>query len=118
MNSGPDDGGPDGFGPLMPFHAFESWILGYSLAEQNPDVAAKEWRRFQQIKDQILIDFTALGLRIQPNTESLGRGTTTSVVTSITGVILLDAAERRDWKHYRPAVEDELRAATEATIVS
>jgi len=31
------------------------------------------------------------GLRIQTNTESLGRGTTTSVVTSITGVILLDA---------------------------
>ncbi|SSW62092.1 MlaE family ABC transporter permease [Achromobacter agilis] len=31
------------------------------------------------------------GLCIQPNTESLGRGTTTSVVTSITGVILLDA---------------------------
>lgn len=31
------------------------------------------------------------GLRIQPNTESLGRGTTASVVTSITGVILLDA---------------------------
>jgi phospholipid/cholesterol/gamma-HCH transport system permease protein len=31
------------------------------------------------------------GLRIQPNTESLGRGTTSSVVTSITGVILVDA---------------------------
>lgn len=31
------------------------------------------------------------GLRIQPNTESLGHGTTTSVVTAITGVILLDA---------------------------
>ena len=31
------------------------------------------------------------GLRIQPNTESLGRGTTTSVVTSITVVILADA---------------------------
>ena len=31
------------------------------------------------------------GLRIEPNTESLGRGTTTSVVTSITGVILIDA---------------------------
>jgi len=31
------------------------------------------------------------GLRIQPNTESLGRGTTTSVVASITGVILADA---------------------------
>ncbi|WP_144631456.1 MlaE family ABC transporter permease [Bordetella genomosp. 13] len=31
------------------------------------------------------------GLRIEPNTESLGRGTTTSVVTSITGVILVDA---------------------------
>jgi len=31
------------------------------------------------------------GLRIEPNTESLGRGTTTSVVTAITGVILADA---------------------------
>jgi len=31
------------------------------------------------------------GLRIEPNTESLGKGTTTSVVTSITGVILIDA---------------------------
>jgi len=31
------------------------------------------------------------GLRIEPNTESLGRGTTASVVTSITAVILADA---------------------------
>jgi phospholipid/cholesterol/gamma-HCH transport system permease protein len=31
------------------------------------------------------------GLRIEPNTESLGRGTTTSVVTGITVVILADA---------------------------
>jgi len=31
------------------------------------------------------------GLRVQPNTESLGRGTTSSVVTSITVVILIDA---------------------------
>ncbi|WP_332855444.1 MlaE family ABC transporter permease [Duganella sp. S19_KUP01_CR8] len=31
------------------------------------------------------------GLRIKPNTESLGRGTTTSVVTAITAVILADA---------------------------
>jgi phospholipid/cholesterol/gamma-HCH transport system permease protein len=31
------------------------------------------------------------GLRIQPNTESLGRGTTSSVVTAITVVILADA---------------------------
>ena len=31
------------------------------------------------------------GLRIEPNTESLGKGTTGSVVTSITGVILIDA---------------------------
>ena len=31
------------------------------------------------------------GLRIEPNTESLGRGTTTSVVTAITIVILADA---------------------------
>jgi phospholipid/cholesterol/gamma-HCH transport system permease protein len=31
------------------------------------------------------------GLRVKPNTESLGRGTTSSVVTSITMVILVDA---------------------------
>jgi phospholipid/cholesterol/gamma-HCH transport system permease protein len=31
------------------------------------------------------------GLRVQPNTESLGRGTTNSVVSSITLVILVDA---------------------------
>jgi phospholipid/cholesterol/gamma-HCH transport system permease protein len=31
------------------------------------------------------------GLRIEPNTESLGQGTTTSVVTAITAVILADA---------------------------
>jgi phospholipid/cholesterol/gamma-HCH transport system permease protein len=31
------------------------------------------------------------GLRIKPNTESLGHGTTTSVVTAITVVILADA---------------------------
>jgi len=31
------------------------------------------------------------GLRIEPNTESLGRGTTSSVVTAITIVILADA---------------------------
>jgi len=33
-----------------------------------------------------------LGLRVRPNTESLGIGTTNSVVTSITLVILVDAA--------------------------
>lgn len=31
------------------------------------------------------------GLKIEPNTESLGKGTTASVVTAITGVILIDA---------------------------
>jgi len=31
------------------------------------------------------------GLRIKPNTESLGQGTTDSVVTAITAVILADA---------------------------
>jgi phospholipid/cholesterol/gamma-HCH transport system permease protein len=31
------------------------------------------------------------GLRVQANTESLGRGTTASVVTAITLVILVDA---------------------------
>jgi phospholipid/cholesterol/gamma-HCH transport system permease protein len=31
------------------------------------------------------------GMRVKPNTESLGRGTTASVVTSITMVILVDA---------------------------
>ena len=41
----------------------------------------------------ILIALVAchFGLRIQPNTESLGKGTTASVVTSITVVILVDA---------------------------
>ncbi|MFD4836091.1 MlaE family ABC transporter permease [Achromobacter sp. NPDC058515] len=48
---------------------------------------------FKGVTFGILIALVAchFGLRIQPNTESLGRGTTTSVVTSITGVILLDA---------------------------
>lgn len=42
----------------------------------------------------ILIALTAchFGLRIEPNTESLGRGTTQSVVTAITVVIIVDAA--------------------------
>jgi len=31
------------------------------------------------------------GMKVKPNTESLGRGTTSSVVTSITAVILVDA---------------------------
>jgi phospholipid/cholesterol/gamma-HCH transport system permease protein len=31
------------------------------------------------------------GLRVEPNTESLGQGTTASVVTAITMVILVDA---------------------------
>ena len=41
----------------------------------------------------ILIALVAchFGLRIQPNTESLGQGTTSSVVTSITVVIIADA---------------------------
>lgn len=41
----------------------------------------------------LLIAFVAchFGLRIEPNTESLGTGTTSSVVTSITVVIIVDA---------------------------
>ena len=31
------------------------------------------------------------GMKVKPNTESLGKGTTSSVVTSITIVILVDA---------------------------
>jgi phospholipid/cholesterol/gamma-HCH transport system permease protein len=31
------------------------------------------------------------GLRVKPNTQSLGEGTTASVVTAITAVILVDA---------------------------
>ena len=31
------------------------------------------------------------GLQVEPNTQSLGRGTTSSVVISITAVIVLDA---------------------------
>ena len=41
----------------------------------------------------MLIALTAchFGLRIEPNTRSLGQGTTASVVTAITMVILADA---------------------------
>ncbi|MNR29386.1 hypothetical protein D3C85_1467700 [compost metagenome] len=41
----------------------------------------------------MLIALTAchFGLRIRPNTQSLGEGTTASVVTSITVVIIADA---------------------------
>ncbi|EWM46530.1 permease family protein [Bordetella holmesii 35009] len=48
---------------------------------------------FKGVSFGVLIALVAchFGLRIKPNTESLGRGTTTSVVTSITGVILVDA---------------------------
>src|SRR5690606_23694370 len=48
---------------------------------------------FKGVSFGILISLVAchFGLCIQHNTESLGRGTTTSVVTSITGVILVDA---------------------------
>ncbi|KDB86472.1 ABC transport permease subunit [Bordetella bronchiseptica D756] len=48
---------------------------------------------FKGVSFGVLIALVAchFGLCIQPNTESLGRGTTTSVVTSITGVILVDA---------------------------
>jgi hypothetical protein len=37
-------------------------------------------------------DRLPLRLRVKPNTESLGQGTTASVVTSITMVLLVDAA--------------------------
>jgi phospholipid/cholesterol/gamma-HCH transport system permease protein len=42
----------------------------------------------------VLIALTAchFGLRIEPNTQSLAAGTTRSVVTSITAVIVADAA--------------------------
>jgi phospholipid/cholesterol/gamma-HCH transport system permease protein len=41
----------------------------------------------------VLISLVAChyGLRIKPNTESLGQGTTSSVVISITSVIVADA---------------------------
>ena len=75
------------------------WQLGISLSwffGQLPDAIGLTNFRISLIKGVTFGIWIALiachfGLRIEPNTESLGRGTTASVVTSITGVILIDA---------------------------
>ena len=48
---------------------------------------------FKSVVFGVLIALVAChyGLRVKPNTQSLGQGTTASVVTSITVVILVDA---------------------------
>ena len=56
--------------------------------------AAFGWRAaLGAVSTVVLIALLAChyGLRIRPNTESLGAGTTSSVVTAITIVILVDA---------------------------
>lgn len=74
-------------------------ILGMSprfFIEKLPDVVAIANFYIGLVKGVTFGAVIALvschfGLRIKPNTESLGQGTTTSVVTAITVVIILDA---------------------------
>ena len=73
--------------------------LGLSVvwfAERLPDAIGIKNYWIGMIKGVTFGAWVALvachfGLRIEPNTESLGKGTTASVVTAITGVILIDA---------------------------
>ena len=75
------------------------WQLGLSVTwffDRLPDAIGLTNYWISVIKGVTFGGWIALaachfGLQIEPNTESLGRGTTASVVTSITGVILIDA---------------------------
>ena len=75
------------------------WQLGLSIQwffGELPDVVGLTNYKISLVKGVTFGVWIALiachfGLRIEPNTESLGRGTTDSVVTAITGVILIDA---------------------------
>ena len=75
------------------------WQLGLSMQwffGELPDAVGLTNYKISLIKGVTFGAWIALiachfGLRIEPNTESLGRGTTASVVTAITGVILIDA---------------------------
>jgi phospholipid/cholesterol/gamma-HCH transport system permease protein len=75
------------------------WQLGLSMQwffSELPDAVGLTNYKISLIKGVTFGAWIALiachfGLRIEPNTESLGRGTTASVVTAITGVILIDA---------------------------
>lgn len=75
------------------------WQLGLSITwffERLPDAIGLTNYWISVIKGVTFGGWIGLaachfGLQIEPNTESLGRGTTASVVTSITGVILIDA---------------------------
>jgi phospholipid/cholesterol/gamma-HCH transport system permease protein len=76
-----------------------NWQLGLSMQwffSELPDAVGLTNYKISLIKGVTFGAWIALiachfGLRIEPNTESLGRGTTASVVTAITGVILIDA---------------------------
>ncbi len=75
------------------------WQLGLSMTwffDRLPDAIGLTNYWISVIKGVTFGGWIALvachfGLQIEPNTESLGRGTTASVVASITGVILIDA---------------------------
>jgi phospholipid/cholesterol/gamma-HCH transport system permease protein len=76
------------------------WELGLSYSlflTRLPDAVpiANLWLGLgKSVVFGILIALIAchFGLRIEPNTESLGTGTTSSVVSAITMVIIVDAA--------------------------
>ena len=75
---------------------FELGLSVVWFAERLPDAIGIKNYWIGMIKGVTFGAWIALvachfGLRIEPNTESLGKGTTASVVTAITGVILIDA---------------------------
>lgn len=83
------------FGGMLAAH-FELGLQFVWFVQQLPDAVGLTNYWIGLIKGVTFGAWIALvachfGLRIKPNTESLGKGTTASVVTAITGVILIDA---------------------------
>ncbi len=83
------------FGGMLSAHAILDMSPGFFL-HKLPDAVslANYWIGLGKgVVFGILISMVAChyGLRIKPNTESLGQGTTSSVVVSITAVIIADA---------------------------
>lgn len=83
------------FGGMLAAH-FELGLQFLWFVQQLPDAVGLTNYWIGLIKGVTFGAWIALvachfGLKIEPNTESLGKGTTASVVTAITGVILIDA---------------------------
>lgn len=83
------------FGGMIAAH-FELGLQFLWFVQQLPDAVGLTNYWIGLVKGVTFGAWIALvachfGLKIEPNTESLGKGTTASVVTAITGVILIDA---------------------------